>query len=171
MNALMSILSTVAPTVASAFLGPLGGVAVAAIGKIIGVDNATVQTVSKAFEDGKITPEQLAEIKKLELQYQNDEKERGFKYAELEYKNTDSARNMQVVTHSTFPAMLSGGITIGFFGVLAWMLYDPAVVNSPPLLIMLGSLGAAFGAVVNFWLGSTKESANKNILLAQSVPK
>lgn len=163
------LLKSLAPTLASALLGPLGGVAVSAIGKIIGVDNATVDKVSKAFEDGKITPDQLAEIKKLELQYQNDEKERGFRYADLEFKNTDSARQMQRETNSVFPAILSAFITVGFFGILAWMLHDDKIADSPPILIMLGSLGAAFGAVVNFWLGSTKGSQNKDALLASGA--
>lgn len=162
-------LRTIAPTLASALLGPLGGVAVAAIGKIIGVSDATVDQVSKAFEDGKITPEHLAEIKKLEMQYKNDEAERGFKYSELEFKNTDSARQMQIQTQSAFPASISSFITAGFFGILAWMLYDDSVADSPPILIMLGSLAAAFGAVVNFWLGSTKSSQSKDLLLANST--
>ena len=160
----------IAPTIASALLGPLGGVAVAGLGKILGLDSATTASVTKAISDGKISPEQVAEIKKLELEYQAKEKELGFKYSELEFKNTDSARDMQKTTQSRFPAILSGGITIGFFGVLSWMLYDPRVVDSPPLLIMLGSLGASFGAVVNFWLGSTSSSARKNELLAQATP-
>lgn len=164
------ILKALAPTLASAVLGPLGGVAVAALGKIFGIDNATTESVSKAFQDGKLTADQLAEIQKLELQYQNDEKERGFRYAELEYKNTDSARQMQIFTKSPFPAILSGGITLGFFGILGWMLYDPNVVNSPPLLIMLGSLGSAFGAVINYWLGSTKGSQDKDHMIANSMP-
>jgi hypothetical protein len=40
------------------------------------------------------------------------------------------------------------------------------VEPSEPLLIMLGALGAAFGAVVNFWLGSNSTSARKTELLA-----
>jgi len=169
-DTLATILRTVAPTIASAILGPLGGVAVAAIGKIIGVDNATVAQVSKAFEDGKITPEQLAEIKKLEMQYLNDEAERGFKYSELEFKDSDSARQMQITTQSSVPAVMSFLITAGFFIVLGWMMYDDTVKDSPPLLIMLGALGAEFSAVCKFWFGSTRESANKNVMLAQSKP-
>ena len=171
------ILRSLVPTLASAVLGPLGGVAVAAIGKVLGIDNATTESVSKAFQDGKITPDQLAELKKLELQYQNEEKERGFKYSELEFKDregdrrdTQDARNMQISNKSAFPAILSAGITVGFFGVLGWMLYDPNVVNSPPLLIMLGSLGTAFAQVINYWLGSTRSSQNKDVMLAQTAP-
>jgi len=35
---------------------------------------------------------------------------------------------------------------------------------------MLGSLGAAFGAVVNFWLGSNKGSDRTKEPLAQAAP-
>lgn len=164
------ILRSLVPTLASAVLGPLGGVAVAAIGKVLGIDNATTESVSKAFQDGKITPDQLAELKKLELQYQNEEKERGFKYSELEFKDHDSARQMQASTHSTTPAVLTYMITCGFFGVLGWMLYDPNVVNSPPLLIMLGSLGTAWTAACAFWFGTTYGSGRKDIMLSQSSP-
>lgn len=164
------ILKALAPTLASAVLGPLGGVAVAAIGKVLGIDNATTESVSKAFQDGKITPDQLAELKKLELQYQNEERERGFKYSELEFKDHDSARQMQASTHSTTPAILTYMITCGFFGVLGWMLYDPNVVNSPPLLIMLGSLGTAWTAACAFWFGTTYGSGRKDVMLAQAAP-
>ena len=162
-------LSTIAPTIASALLGPLGGVAVAGLGKIFGVENATLSDITKSFADGKLTPEQLTSIKELELKLQAEEKERGFRYAELEFKNTADARDMQKQTRSYFPATLSTFITIGFFGILITMLvweYKP----TEPLLIMLGALGAAFGAVVNFWLGSSASSARKSELLASSQP-
>jgi hypothetical protein len=166
------ILANLAPTVASALLGPLGGVAVSAIGKIFGIDSATTSDITKAFQDGKLSPEQLSQIKALELQYQNEEKERGFRYAELEFKNTDSARKMQMETKSYFPATLSSGITVGFFAILLSLMFG-GVTPSEPLLIMLGALGAAFGAVVNFWLGSNSTSARKTELLAaaQLPPK
>ena len=38
------------------------------------------------------------------------------------------------------------------------------------LQIMLGSLGSAFGAVVNFWLGANKDSDRTKELLVQAAP-
>ena len=162
-------LKVLAPTVASAVLGPLGGVAVSAIGKIFGIEDATVTDITKVLQDGKLSPEQLSALKSLELKYQNDERERGFRYAELEYKNTADARDMQKQTKSYFPATLSTIITAGFFGILVTMLWND-IKPSEPLLVMLGALGAGFGAVVNFWLGSNSSSARKTELLAQSTP-
>lgn len=159
------ILASIAPTAASAILGPLGGVAVTALGKIFGVDNATVADISKVFQDGKMSPDQLTAIKQLEMQLKAEEQERGFRYAELEFKNTDSARKMQSETKSYFPATLSTIITIGFFGILLSMLALD-IKPSESLLVMLGALGAGFGSVVNFWLGSNSSSARKTELLA-----
>jgi hypothetical protein len=85
----MSTLKSLAPTVASAFLGPLGGVAVAAVGNLLGVSEATQDKIADVIKTGQLTPEQIGEIKKLELQYQENEKERGFRYAELEFKTEE----------------------------------------------------------------------------------
>ena len=163
-------LMKIAPTVASALLGPLGGVAVAGITKILGIDGGTVADVTKAISDGRVTPEQVAEIRKLELQYQADEKERGFRYSELEFKDKDSARQMQIATKSSTPTVLTYMITVGFFSILGLMLYDEAVVNSPPLLIMLGSLGTAWTGCISYWFGTTSGSIQKTNLLAASAP-
>ena len=163
-------LMKIAPTVASALLGPLGGVAVAGITKILGIDGGTVADVTKAISDGRVTPEQVAEIRKLELQYQADEKERGFRYSELEFKDKDSARQMQIATKSSTPTVLTYMITVGFFSILGLMLYDEAVVNSPPLLIKLGSLGTAWTGCISYWFGTTSGSIQKTNLLAASAP-
>lgn len=170
-DVLSSFLANVAPTLMSAMLGPMGAVAITGLGKILGLDSATTESVTKAISDGKITPDQMAEIKKLELQYQNDEAERGFRYAELEFKNTDSARSMQIATNSTTPTVLTYMVTVGFFGILGWMLNDPHVIDSPPLMIMLGSLGTAWTGCVNFWLGSNSGSNRTKELLAQATVK
>ena len=61
-------------------------------------------------------------------------------------------------------------VTIGFFIVLAAMLYDSKVANSPPVLMMLGALGSEFAAVCKFWFGSTSGSDRSQELLANSIP-
>jgi hypothetical protein len=161
----------IAPTIASALLGPLGGVAVAGLTKILGIDGGTVTDVAKAISDGRVTPDQIAEIKKLELEYQAKEKELGFRYSELEFKDRDSARQMQMTTNSSTPTVLTYMVTVGFFAILGLMLYDETVVNSPPLLIMRGSLGTAWTGCISYWFGTTQGSLTKTNLLAQSVPK
>lgn len=159
-------LKQIAPTLASALLGPLGGVAVAAIGKVMGLDNATTQSVSKAITEGKLTPDQITQLKALELQYQNDEKNRGFKYAELEFNDTKSAREMQIATRSYIPAVLAILVTVGFFGILIFMVTNETYKPTEALLVMLGSLGTAWTMIIGFYFGSSHGSQNKDALLA-----
>ena len=167
----LTTLKTLAPTVATALGTPLAGAAVVALGSIFGVNEPTQEKISKLFADGKISSEHLSEIRKLEMDYLNQEKERGFKYAELEFKDTDSARKMRVDSHSIFPEVLSTIITLGFFAILGLMMRDKTLVESAPIMIMLGTLGAAFGAVVAFWLGANKGSDRTKELLAQAQIK
>lgn len=163
-------IKSVAPTVATALGGPLAGAAVTALGSIFGMSQPTTQAIGKMFEDGMITPDHLAEIRKLELDYQNQEKERGFKYADLEVKDRASAREMLSSTKAKTPAVLTYIITLGFFGVLGAMFFNPDVKESAPLMIMLGSLGTAWTAACAFWFGTTHGSQTKSDLLANSAP-
>jgi hypothetical protein len=162
-------LKSLAPTVASAFLGPLGAVAVAAVGNLLGLSDATQSKIADAIQSGQMTPEQVSKLKELELQYKNDEAERGFKYSELEFKDRDSARDMQASVRSWVPPTLAMCITAGFFGILAAMLLGYAK-QSNELMIMLGSLGTSWTGIIGFYFGSSAGSREKTALLYQSTP-
>jgi hypothetical protein len=54
--------------------------------------------------------------------------------------------------------------------VIALFLVEPPKGAREPLLILVGSLSAAFGMVMNYWFGSTSSSAHKDELLANSTP-
>ena len=164
-------LTSIAPTLASALLGPMGGMAVAGLGKILGIDNATQKDITKAITDSKITPDQLAEIQKLELQYKNDEAERGFKYAELQFKDVDSARNLEVQTHSYTPSILTWIIVIAVLALEGAMLFGVKIlVDDIVLGRIMGTLDTSLGLVLAYWFGSNSSSARKTELLAQATP-
>ena len=84
--------------------------------------------------------------------------------ADNNIKNQISARNMAVSTKSKVPEFLSIMITAGFFSVLGYLLLNDSRPNET-LLVMLGSLGTAWVAVVNYWFGSSSGSAYKSELL------
>lgn len=155
------LLKNLAPTVASALLGPLGGVAVSAIGNILGVSDATVDKVSKVFENGQITPDQVADIKKLELQYKNDEEERGFKYADLEFKDRESARRMAVdggIANKLF--VMSVIILVLCLGSEILVLFRGYPEKIPELVVgrVLGLLDAVALMVLSYYYGKTEGS-------------
>jgi hypothetical protein len=163
-------LKSLAPTVATALGGPLAGAAVSAIGGILGMSQPTQDSISKMFQDGQITPDHLAEIRKLELQYQDNEKERGFKYAELAYKDVDSARQMQIATKSSTPTILSYGVLIGG-GAMMWsVLFGYAHADSVLAGTLIGYAVSEMKAVLQYWFGSSQGSKEKDVLLANSTP-
>ena len=94
----------------------------------------------------------------------------GLNFEELAVEDRKSARDMQSITKSSVPAILSYGITVGFFGILTCLLLGYAQENNQPLLVMLGSLGTAWICVVSFWFGSTNGSQKKDQMLFNSTP-
>lgn len=160
-----SWLKALAPTVASALGGPAAGLAVAAISKAFGID---ADKVSDVLQAGQLTGEQILELKKAELELQQQEKELGFKFADIEVQDRKDARAMQNTTRSLVPPALSIGVTLGYFGVLIGMMTgELKATDSQVLLIMLGSLTTAWGTVLAFWFGTTHSSAQKTDIIAR----
>lgn len=163
----LSWLKTIAPTVASALGGPLAGIAVEAIGSAFGWQDATKEKVEAALIKGQLTGEQIVALRTAEMALQDKEKDLGIRFAELEVQDRNGARDMLVATKSFMPAMLSTIVTVGYFGVLIGMMTKwLTVADSQALLIMLGSLGTAWGMVMAFWFGTTRQSEDKTRLLA-----
>lgn len=164
-------IGAIAPTVATALGGPLAGLAVDAVGSAFGWTDATKEKVEEAFSKGQLTGEQILALKQAEIALVAQEKELGFKFVELEFRDRQGARDMQTATRSLMPAILSALVTLGYFSILIGMMRGALKVDdSQALLIMLGSLGTAWGAVMAFWFGSTHGSAEKTRLLAAAPP-
>lgn len=167
----LTVLKTIAPTVVAALGGPLAGAAVAAIGAAVGLDNPTKETIERTLLKGQLTPEAVARLQELELTYQDHERERGFRYAELEFKDKDSARQMQIATHSKMPAVLTVLVTLGFFGILTLLFFHPELKGNEIVMVMVGQLSAVWAGCVAFYTGTTYASASKNAVIANSNPK
>jgi len=114
-----------------------------------------------------IPPEQVAELARIEkdraieLDRLANERER------IAADDRASARAREIAVKDWIPGLLSIGVTCGFFGILAYMLrFGTPKEGGEALLVMLGSLGTAWGAVMNYYFGSSKSSADKTALLA-----
>jgi len=162
----MSWLEQIAPGIATALGGPLAGLAVTAISKALGIDEKDVQNT---IESGKLTSDQLASIKQAEIELQKQANELGLDFEKLATDDRKSAREMQVATKSYIPAILAIGVTIGFFGILVGLMTDN-VTKSDALLLMLGSLGTAWTAIVSFYFGSSAHSEKQTDMLHRSTP-
>jgi len=162
----MSWLQQIAPTLATALLGPLGGLATSAIAKVIGIDEKDVQ---ETINSGKLSADQISQIKLAEIEFQKQTQELGLNFEKLAVDDRKSARDMQIATKSWIPGALALGITVGFFGILIYMMAY-AITPSNELLVMLGSLGTAWTGVVGYYFGSSASSRNKDEMLYNSVP-
>lgn len=168
-----SIVKTVAPWIGTALGGPLGGMAVEAAANALGLSDKTTDAVKQAISGA--TPEQMLALKKADQDFALQMQALGFKQvADLEAiaaGDRKDARAMQIAQRSPVPALLSIMVTIGYFGVLLGMMTKwLTVADSQALLIMLGSLGTAWGMVMAFWFGTTRASEVKTEMLAKSEP-
>jgi hypothetical protein len=162
-----SFLKGLVPLIGNALGGPLGGAAAAFVAEKMGISNKTVEGISSALTEGKLNPEQISQLKLAELDFKKFLEQNKIDLEKIHADNTKSAREMQAASKSKTPEILSFVITVGFFGVLSYMLTMEAKPGES-LLIMLGALGTSWAAVVNFWFGSTAGSSRKTELLSQA---
>jgi hypothetical protein len=165
-----AIIKTVAPWAGAALGGPLGGLAIGALADALGLSEKTESALKSALGGAGATPEQLLAVKSADQAFALQMQALGFanaeKLAALATDNTAGARAMQATTRSNIPAALAVLITVGFFGILIGMMAGRlSVTDNQALLILLGGLSAAWGAVVNFYYGSSADSHRKTEML------
>ena len=165
-----NVLKTVAPTVLSGLLGPAGGAIAAAAGALLGIDNATQTDIKNAIERGNLTGDQIASLKELELKLQAEEKERGFRYAELEFKDRDSARSREAAVGDKTNRNLAYFIVASFVATVGSTLAGWTHVDSALAGTLIGYLSAKAEQILAYYFGSSKGSEEKTRMLAQAQP-
>lgn len=159
----------VAPILGAVVGGPLGAVAGAAgalISSFLGVENDPA-AVANALQN----PETLVRLKELEAQQQARLLDWQDEQLKAELENTKDARAMAVQLMQAGssmgtigPAVVSTIVTVGF-AVMLWKVLEMSGAPSEAAVLLLGSLSTAFGAVVNFYLGSSLGSFRKDAAL------
>lgn len=173
-----SVLGKLAPTVASALGGPLAGVAVTAIGELLGISEPTQDKIKVAIENGQLTGEQVAGLRTLELKLKAEEAERGFRYAELEFKDRDSARvrDAEIVKAGkrNLRADAMFGLAVGVIAFLVWMIWKDPNINEfmkGVVTLVLGRFLGYLDNIYSFEFGTTRGSQNKDTTINQLVSK
>ena len=172
MDAILNLVRTVAPSLASAVGGPLAGMAVrtiseALLGKPDGTEDELAQAAAKA------TPEQLLALKNAEQDFAVRMRELDIDLERIANEDRNSARNREIKTKDWTPKVLAGLITSGYFGVLFYMLQFglPTTGGSEAMLVMLGTLGTAWGGVVAYYFGSSAGSKEKTEAMNRMASK
>lgn len=166
-----SIIKTVAPWIGTALGGPLGGMAVGAIADAFGLPDKTADAVKQAISGA--TPEQMLALKNADQAFAVTVQKLGFEHIEalqrLGNDDRNSARQREIAVKDVTPKLLALVVTLGFFGVLAFMLMQSVPPSSRDVLnIMLGSLGTAWISIISYYFGSTNGSSRKTELLAKA---
>jgi hypothetical protein len=167
--------AAIAPTIASAFGGPLAGLAVTALEKALGVAPGMSASDPKGFQArlgaALATPEQVLALKQADIAFKEFCSANELQLVRADNEDRDSARRRQVGLRDATPTVLALLVTAGFFGMLATMAFqDLPAANKDMLNVMLGSLGAAWVAVVSYYFGSSAGSRAKDEALVAKLP-
>lgn len=160
------LLGAVAPVLGTAIGGPFGALAGVLVNTALGLENGAGEAErARALE--RATPEQLLAIQQAERQFALDMERLGVDVLRLDSADRDSARRREAALGDRIPCVLAAGVTLGFFGLLAYLLrHDVPKENAAILNIMLGALGAAWASIISYYFGSSAGSAAKDRLIA-----
>lgn len=160
---LKQLVGIAAPNLGKMLGGPLGGMAGNMIREGLGVDSDEAAAAMLETD-----PAAMAKVSEIEANLEARLAEAGVDLERVLAADRDSARQRQVALKDKTPAILAYMLTVGFFGVLFYMLrYGIPAEHGEPLLVMLGSLGTAWISAMVYYFGSTVGSKQKTALMAR----
>ena len=154
LNNIKTLISTVAPALGSAMGSPLGGAAISMIADKLGVPN-NEKSVEKAIKQA--TPEQLMELKKVEVDFETKMQEMKVDVFALEAEEKKHART---VFSKDWTARIIGiAVIAGFLGYIFLVTLQPPEQNSEALInLVLGYLGGLASAIISFYFGASQSN-------------
>lgn len=160
------IISTVAPTLATALGGPLAGTATKFLtNELIGENGSEADL--DAFLSNP-SPEQLGKLREIDNNFKLEMRRQEIDLERINMEDRKSARDREARTGDRVPAVLAMLVTIGFFSVLCYMIINGLPEsNQEPLLVMLGSLGTAWTGIIAYYFGSSAGSKAKTDLMGK----
>lgn len=150
------IIRTVAPGIATAFGGPLAGMAVKAIGDALGMDAATEDTVAAAIKGA--SPEDLLKVKQAEISFQQRMRELDIDLVKISAGDRDSARKRESEVKDWTPRILAFAI-VATWGCVQWYILHNVIHDDMRELVMrvLGTLDAALMLVLAYYFGASAQ--------------
>ena len=147
------LVGSIAPTLGAALGGPVGGAAASMLADVLGCDPAP-QIIERAL--AQATPEQLAEIKKAELQFEERMAEIELDVFALEVKDVQHARESFA---DDWTARLIAIMSISMFaGYIFMVTIQPPEANDDGIVnLILGALTGATSTILAFYFGGAKK--------------
>ena len=149
------LIGSLAPTLGAALGGPVGGAAASMLADVLGCDPVP-QKIERAL--AQATPEQLAEIKKAELDFEVRMKELEVDVFALETKDIQNARESFSEDWTARAIALLSIVLFGGYVLLVTV--QPADDNDLNVVnLVLGYLGGIVSSVVSFYFGASKSGS------------
>lgn len=171
MPALIPLLLGLAPTVASWILGDKTG---AAVEKVTGIAREVLGTDDPAGIERALAadPNIALQFKMAVMKAEADARQADLDAVRIQIADVASARQ-QTVELAKAGSPISWGapvvsvLAVAVFAGFVYMLFVAQIADGvrEALMLMAGSAAAGFGAVLNYWLGSSAGSAQKTGLL------
>tara|TARA_R100000655_G_scaffold73163_2_gene111664 strand:+ start:1007 stop:1480 length:474 start_codon:yes stop_codon:yes gene_type:complete len=148
---LKGVIGAVAPTIGTALGGPMGGMAMNMVSQALGCKN-TPKDVEKAVQNA--TPEELAELKKIDNDFEIKMKELDIDLFAMETADIQNARS---TFSSDWTSKVIGVLIIcGFLGYIFTVTLMPPDANSDTIVsLVLGYLGGLASAIISFYFGAS----------------
>lgn len=163
MDELLGILRGLAPAVATAVGGPLGGLAVTALASKFGVAD-DVAAVAKAIAGDPDAATKLAEIDLRQFQAESEDRD-----SAREREAAVAAAGGHVLSQLVVPILALGTVsmTFVFIGILLFKVIDSA--QQQLVIFALGYATAAAQQVLSYYFGSSKSSQDKTTALQKAL--
>ena len=150
-DAIKGLIGAVAPTIGQALGGPLGGAAAQTIASVLGC-KPDEKSIANAVQAA--TPEQLAEIKKAELDFQVQMKKLDVDVFALEAEDVQHARS--AFKGDWTPKFIAVACVLFFGGYIALVtLQDPTANDDGIVNLVLGYLGGIVSSIISFYYGAS----------------
>ena len=149
---LKSVVGAVAPTIGTALGGPMGGMAANLVSQALGCKN-NPKDIEQAVQNA--TPEQLAELKKLDNEFEVKMKELDVDLYKLETADIQNARS--TFSKDWTSRIVGILIILGFLGYIFTVTLMPPDQNSDTIVsLVLGYLGGLASAIISFYFGASQ---------------
>ena len=163
------IVKTVAPALATVLGGPLAGAAVGALSQaVLGKEGGTEEELATVISGA--SPDVLARIKEADAKLKSDLANANIRLEEIAGQDRASARQREVSLKDTTVPILAFIYT----GLYFLMLYAIFRIELPHdeftrgvLTTLIGVLTTAQAAILQYYFGSSKGSADKTALLTK----
>jgi hypothetical protein len=163
METLLNLLKGIAPAVATAVGGPLGGLAVSAIAGKFGVEDS-VEAVARAIAGDPEAATKLAEIDLRQFQAESADRD-----SARQRESAVAAAGGSTLAQLVVPILALGtvSLTFIFIGILLFKVIDTA--QQQLVIFALGYATAAAQQVLSYYFGSSKSSQDKTTALQKAL--